>query len=260
MTTDTYKIPKKIHYCWFGGEPLPERYKKYIEGWKRLCPDYEIIEWNESNYDIKKNKYMAQAYEKKIWGFVPDYARLDIIYNEGGIYLDTDVELLKNLDELLKYDAFLGFQDNEHVSPGLGFGAVEHHEGIKKMRDIYIDKSFIDKKGKVDLLPSPSIITESLVKHGLIKNGQEQKIMGINILPTEVLCPKSVFTGDIIVTDKTISIHHFDGTWVSKLVKRWNNVREKLTKKVGYKAACVITRIISFPDRAINKLKGILKL
>ena len=93
-------IPKKIHYCWFGGNPMPEKDKKCIESWKRYCPDYEIIRWDESNYDVSKNRYMKEAYEEKKWGFVPDYARLDIIYNEGGIYLDTDVELVKNLDDL----------------------------------------------------------------------------------------------------------------------------------------------------------------
>ena len=126
-------IPKKIHYCWFGNNPLPEKDRKCIESWKKYCPNYEIIRHDENNYDISKNKYMKQAYESKKWGFVPDYARLDIIYNEGGIYLDTDVELTKNLDELLKYDAYMGFEDDIHVSPGLGFGAIKHHEGIKKL-------------------------------------------------------------------------------------------------------------------------------
>ena len=101
-------IPKKIHYCWFGGNPLPELAIRCIESWKKYCPDYEIIRWDESNYDVTKNKYMYQAYENKRWGFVPDYARLDIIYNYGGIYLDTDVELLNSLDDLLDQKCFLG--------------------------------------------------------------------------------------------------------------------------------------------------------
>ena len=102
-------IPKIIHYCWFGGAELPEKDRKCIESWKKFCPDYQIIEWNENNYDVTKNTYMYQAYQAKKWGFVPDYARLDIIYQHGGIYLDTDVELVKNLDSLLENDAFMGF-------------------------------------------------------------------------------------------------------------------------------------------------------
>lgn len=102
-------IPKKIHYFWVGDKPMPEKNKACIESWKKFCPDYEIIEWNESNYDFSVCKYMAQAYEAKLWGFVPDYARLDIIYQKSGIYLDTDVELLQSLDNLLNCKAFLGF-------------------------------------------------------------------------------------------------------------------------------------------------------
>ncbi|RKW32245.1 MAG: glycosyl transferase, partial [Lachnoanaerobaculum sp.] len=103
-------IPKVIHYCWFGGKPLPKIARKCIQSWKRFCPDYEIVEWNEKNYDIHKNSYMEEAYLQKKWGFVPDFARLDIIYQNGGIYLDTDVELIRPLDELLYHRAYMGFE------------------------------------------------------------------------------------------------------------------------------------------------------
>ena len=103
-------IPKKIHYCWVGGNSKPPLVKKCIQSWKKYCPDYEIIEWNESNYDISKNIYMKQAYEAKKWAFVTDYMRLDIIYEHGGIYLDTDVELIKNIDDLLSNEAFAGIE------------------------------------------------------------------------------------------------------------------------------------------------------
>ena len=116
-------IPKVIHYCWFGHNPLPERYKEWIKSWKRYCPDYEIVEWNESNYDVTKHPYMRAAYDAKKWGFVSDYARLDIIYENGGIYLDTDVELVKNLDELLYQEGFAGVDSSGRLSTGLGFGA-----------------------------------------------------------------------------------------------------------------------------------------
>ena len=126
-------IPKIIHYCWFGGNEIPENDKKCIESWKKYCPDYKIIRWDESNYDYKKNSYMREAYEAKKWGFVPDYARLDIIYNYGGIYLDTDVELLKSLDEILDCEGFFGFESENLVNLGLGFGAVKGNEIIRDM-------------------------------------------------------------------------------------------------------------------------------
>ena len=120
-------IPKVIHYCWFGGNPIPEKDRRYIEGWKEKCPDYEIIEWNERNYDVSKNKYMAQAYEEKKWGFVSDYARLDLVYQYGGIYFDTDVELLKPLDNLLELEMFCGFESTKYVNFGIGFGAEKEN-------------------------------------------------------------------------------------------------------------------------------------
>ena len=108
-------IPKKIHYCWFSGNKMPKEFEAYIASWKKNCPDYEIIRWDETNYDVSRNTYMKDAYKEKRWGFVPDYARFDIIYQEGGIYLDTDVELLKSLDPLLDNPCFLGFEDKNHI-------------------------------------------------------------------------------------------------------------------------------------------------
>ena len=121
--TSEQQIPKKIHYCWFGKKEIPEKNKKWMESWEKYCPDYEIIRWDENNYDITKNEYMYEAYKAERWGFVSDYARLDIIFNHGGIYLDTDVELIKNLDDLLYQFAFSGVDGSRNISLGLGFGA-----------------------------------------------------------------------------------------------------------------------------------------
>ena len=122
-------IPKIIHYCWFGGKPLPNTAIKCIRSWKKHCPDYEIHCWNEKNFDINVCPYVKEAYEEKAWAFVSDYARLWIIYNYGGIYLDTDVELLKNIDNLLKYDVFMGFENKQYVNTGVGFWAHALDQG-----------------------------------------------------------------------------------------------------------------------------------
>ena len=116
-------IPKVLHYCWFGGAPKPKNIQNCIRSWKKYCPDYEIIEWNEQNFDVSQSLYTRQAYDARRWAFVADYARLKILYEQGGIYMDTDVELLRSLDDLLVYPAFFGFQHNNEVATGLGFGA-----------------------------------------------------------------------------------------------------------------------------------------
>ena len=170
-------IPKIIHYCWVGNAPKPKSVLYCIESWKKFCPDYEIREWNESNYDFTKNKYMKQAYEAKKWGFVPDYARLDIIYEYGGIYLDTDVEIIRSFDELLDQEAFMGFEETGektyYVNCGQGFGAVPHHEIIKKARDLYEHISFYKEDGTLNMLASPHYTTK-ILEQGKYMNRIEQ--------------------------------------------------------------------------------------
>lgn len=207
-------IPKKIHYCWFGKNPIPDRYKKWMESWRKFCPNYEIIEWNENNYDITKNKYMYQAYQNKKWAFVPDYARLDIIYNEGGIYLDTDVELVKNLDDFLYQDGFAGFESEKNVALGLGFGARKGLSIIRELRDQYEGMEFKEVDSSRKLVASPVIQTSYLLDKGLKQNGSFQIIDGLSIYPEKVLCGKSMTTGKIIIDEETRSIHHYDGSWL----------------------------------------------
>ncbi len=210
-------IPKKIHYCWFGGNPLPDKYKKWMESWKKYCPDYEIIEWNESNYDITKNKYMYDAYKAEKWGFVPDYARLDIIYNHGGIYLDTDVELVANLDDLLYEKAFAGFERDSYVAFGLGFGAQKGNILIKELRDYYDNIEFVKENGSY--VASPVIQTEVLKNRGLVLNGEYQRLKDITIFPEKMLCGKSPETRRILLKSYTKAVHHYEGTWLEKDVK-----------------------------------------
>ena len=193
-------IPKIIHYCWFGKNPIPDAHKRYMETWQKYCPDYEIREWNESNYDVTKNPYMYQAYKKKKWGFVPDYARLDIIYHHGGIYLDTDVEIIANIDDLRYQLGFCGFEFNESVAFGLGFGAVKGFHIIGELLHSYYQTEFLKEKG-------------------LILNGEYQRIDGLTVYPEKMLCGKNISTLRIRLAPYTRMIHHYAGSWVEPDVK-----------------------------------------
>lgn len=223
------RIPRKIHYCWFGKKDIPEHLKRYMDTWIKMCPDYEIICWNENNYDISKNRYMREAYECKKWGFVPDYARLDIIYNEGGIYLDTDVELLTPLDKVLNNEMFCGFQCNYQVNLGSGFGAVKHNDLIKELRDYYDNFSFIQDDGKMNLTTCYEYQHGILEKFGFSLENKYQDIKGHVVYPSEVLAPTIGIKEHI--TDKTLSIHHLEYSWASEKEKQaWNIFKERVKK------------------------------
>lgn len=225
--SDKPLIPKVIHYCWFGKNPIPNQYKKWIESWKRFCPDYEIVEWNENNYDITKNKYMMQAYENKKWGFVPDFARLDIIYHYGGIYLDTDVELIQNLDDLLYQKGFAGFEGDNYVALGLGFGAVKELPIIKEMLEYYNNIDFVNEDGTLNLIASPVWQTELLLKKGLKLNGEYQIVKDLTIFPEKMLTGKNLGTRRIRLMPYTRSIHHYEGSWLDIRGKK-NNLQLEL--------------------------------
>lgn len=216
------KIPKKIHYFWFGKGDIPKENQLCIESWEKYCPDYEIIKWTEDNYDISKCNYMKQAYEMQKWGFVPDYARLDVLYEYGGIYLDTDVELIKNIDDLLYEKAFVGFQRNYWIGLGLGCGCMKHMDIFKDMRDYYNSISFIED-GKLNLVASPFYQTMYLKKHGLINNNEYQVINGVSVFPTDFFDPLGYAHGILKKTKHTYSIHHYGESWTDLTVRRENN-------------------------------------
>lgn len=228
-------IPKIIHYCWVGDKPKPQSVLYCIESWKRCCPDYEIREWNEANYDFTKNEYMRQAYEAKKWGFVPDYARLDIIYEYGGIYLDTDVEMVHSFDELLENDCFFGFEDTgdgEHfVNCGHGFGAAPHHEAVKLARDLYDHLNF--DGDSPNPLASPYYTTQSLRQLGLVQENRDQTLPGVQVFASDVLCPKNFRTGKLHKTARTVSIHHFTASWVDEKIKAEMAHQQKLRNIFG---------------------------
>lgn len=226
-------IPKVIHYCWFGGNELSELGNRCIASWKELCPDYEIVRWDETNYDVNKNEYMKKAYENKKWAFVSDYARLDIIYRYGGIYLDTDVELIKSIDELLENKAFMGIGCTGGVSTGLGFGAEPGVQIIGDMRDSYDGISFINEDGTLNTVPCVKYQTELLEQHGFVNEDKLQSVGDILIYPTEYFCPMHYKTGELNVTDKTYSIHHYESTHWDKRARAGNMRMRRAYQEYG---------------------------
>ena len=261
-------IPKVIHYCWFGKSELPEDAQKCIASWKKFCPDYEIIEWNETNYDVRKNKYMSDAYDEKKWAFVSYYARIDIIYNYGGIYLDTDVELLRPLDELLKDKMFCGWESRDpildekrityenSVNLGLGFGAEKNNIALKDILDLYEKLNFINEDGSLNLMACPHYQTEILKQYGLDDSQRTyQKLKDeIIVYPESYFSPKSMTTGKITLTDETYSIHHFSGTWIEKKNPVKMFIRKFIKKFEHEENKNIFIKILKFPYKIYKSI------
>lgn len=209
-------IPKVIHYCWFGGNPLPEDALKCIESWKKYCPDFDIKRWDESNYDVCSNAYIKEAYEAKKWAFVSDFARLDIVYNNGGVYLDTDVEIVKPLDEaLLSDDCFLAIEQPSHlINTGLGFGAVKGNATIKEMLGEYDGVKFRMAKDIYDQTPCPTRNTRPFLKYGFKRSIDSPAFLGgARIYPPEYFCPFERKINRLEITENTYSVHQYTGSW-----------------------------------------------
>lgn len=223
-------IPKVIHYCWFGKGELPNSSRKCIESWKKYCPDYEIIEWNEENFDINCNLYVKQAYEARKYAFVSDYVRLYALYNKGGIYMDTDVEVLKNLDVFLQDEAFSGFETLDTVPTGI-MGCIKGQRFFKKLLSYYDDNTFINENGEYNLTTNVQTITKYCVDSGLKVNNKLQIIEGFKLYPKEYFCPKDHETGKITLGINSYTIHHFAGSWVPKSSK----IKKKIIKILGNK-------------------------
>lgn len=217
-------IPKIIHYCWFGGKPLPEKAIICINSWKKYLPDYRIIEWNESNFDINSNKYVKEAYEKHKWAFVTDYVRLYALYTVGGIYMDTDVEVIKTFDSFLKLKGFSGFERIDAVPTGI-MASVKNHKFIKELLFEYCDLHFINDDGTLDQTTNVVRITNAAVAHGLKLDNTMQEIQGFVFFPKDYFCPKNPRTLEIEITNNTVTIHHFEGSWIEE-----NNFRRNLKK------------------------------
>ncbi|MFR1810092.1 MAG: glycosyltransferase family 32 protein [Terrisporobacter sp.] len=179
-------IPKVIHYCWFGHNEKPELVKRCIESWKKYCPDYEIKEWNEDNFDINICKFTEEAYNKKKWAFVSDFVRLYILYNYGGVYLDTDVELKESINEWMNNEGWLVFENENRINTGLGCASIKNNEIIKIMLEDYHDRSFLDINGNINMQVCTDINTEILIEKlpSLVINDRHQVINGMHFITT----------------------------------------------------------------------------
>ena len=209
--SETARIPKIIHYCWFGKGEMSELNKKCIRSWQKYCPDYQIVQWNEDNYNLNKSKFMAEAYNRGKWAFVADPARVDIMYEHGGIYLDTDVEIVKNLDDLLYQEAFAGVDRSLRISLGLGFGSIPHK---KEFLDMYhvCDQADIDWDSQQ--IESPNFMKPYFENLGYCGNGKYQILKGITIYPERVLSGYNPITREYSISDQTYLTHLYEGTWV----------------------------------------------
>ncbi|WP_270474899.1 glycosyltransferase family 32 protein [Clostridium cochlearium] len=219
-------IPKIIHYCWFGRNQLPPLAKKCIDSWKKYCPDYKIIEWNEDNFDINSNQFVKEAYETKKYAFVTDYVRLYALYNYGGIYMDTDVEVLKPLDKFLIPKAFTGCENNNFCITGT-MGSEKGNPWVGELLDLYIEKRFILPNGNFDITPNTEIITELTMKNYSWVCANKYQVLkdGLHIYPHDFFCAKDWRTGEITVTENTYTIHHFSASWISKRDRRISKIK-----------------------------------
>ena len=205
-------VPNKIHYCWFGGKPLPELAKNCIASWKKYMPDAEIIEWNEKNFDIHSNKYIEEAYKEKKWAFVSDYARIKILYEHGGIYFDTDVKMIRPIYDIMSKGSFLAMElPTGSISMGLGFGTEKNNPFLGDLLSYYENTSFNPSK----LTTIVQIVSEYFYKDKSYKQDNViQKCKGFIIYPTEFFCPYNYETGIMNITKNTRCIHLYDGSWL----------------------------------------------
>lgn len=218
-------IPKIIHYCWFGHGEMSPLAKQCIDSWRKVLPDYDIVEWNEDNFDLDMYPYAREAYQKKKYAFVADVARLYALYTVGGIYMDTDVEVLKSYDKFLVHTAFSGYETDK-VTTGI-MASEKGGEWVKHNLDYYEGRHFILEDGSMDQTVNVVTIYKYMLELGFRGDNTFQDFPGlITIYPRDYFCPKSYYDGVIRLTGNTVAIHHFEGSWHS----RWDRLKYKVLK------------------------------
>ena len=214
-------IPKIIHYCWFGGKEKPRAVQHCIDSWRKFCPDYEIKEWNEQNFDVNMMPYTRDAYQAGKYAFVSDVARFKVLYEEGGVYFDTDVEVIRPIDEVVERGAFMGWErpdalGNVHVAPGLGLAAPKGFSLYKEVLDGFAKLSYYQADGQWNPYTMIPLVTDLLKEKGMRIDGTLQTIEGLTVFPAEFLCPMDSLTGNTSLTENTYAIHHYSMSWLPK--------------------------------------------
>jgi hypothetical protein len=227
------RIPKIIHYCWFGRGEKPEIVKKCMDSWEKALPEYKIIEWNETNFDIHINAYVQEAYQAKKYAFVSDYVRVYALYHIGGIYLDTDVEVYKNFYDLLHHESFWGFEQENFIATST-IGAAKGNPLIKSFLDSYQEKSFKNKDGSNNELTNVAIITELLKGKGLKLDNSYQELPGIGAFyPQTYFSPYDYINCRKLITENTYTMHHFYKSWLPPKTRMKGYVKLSLAKIIG---------------------------
>lgn len=226
---------------------MPELALKCIESWKKYCPEYEIIEWNESNFDVNCCDYVREAYAAKKWAFVSDYARFKILYEHGGLYFDTDVEVIKPLDEIVNRGNFMGRESEIKLSvnTGLGLGVSPNCPLYRELRDSYQARHFLNADGTLNEKTVVDHTTEILVEHGLENKNEIQLVAGVYIYPKEYFCPMDYHTNELTITDNTYSIHHYTASWYNETQRYALNLKRKYVKFLPRKVAVVCATAVA---------------
>lgn len=236
-------IPKVINYCWFGKKKLPNNVKKCIESWKKYCPDYKIVRWDESNFDVMENQFSKSAYDLKAWAFVSDYARLKIIYEKGGIYLDTDIELVRPLDPLLDNDFYIGIQQPDGLcNTGLGFGAVKNNIIVKKMLDQY--DGLIYRESDKYKIACPYLNDRVIREIGYTNVSTVKHIKGATIYPPRYFDPITVGNTENLLSSDTFSISHSFSSWRPLKYR----IRRRIINFIGQKYINILKKFLRKKD------------
>ena len=251
-------IPKTINYCWFGRGEKDELFYKCLESWKKYFPDYEIIEWNENNFDVNQNVYMKEAYETEKYAFVSDYARLKIIYDNGGIYFDTDVEVQKDMRDILEKGAFIGCELQNQLQTGLGFAAERHNFMVEKMLEQYNNIHF-KINDNYNMTPCGIYNTKAFIENGWIGDNNIVKIKDMYVYPPEYFSPFNYQTGEENITDNTYTYHHGAASWLPNYERKLLQLKKKLVSRFGKKLGKMIYYIVKLLVLIVKEPKKILK-
>ncbi|MEK3881798.1 glycosyltransferase [Paenibacillus sp. PL2-23] len=239
------KIPRIIHYCWFGRGEKPKLMVNCIKSWSRHLPDYELMEWNEDNFDISCSRYVSEAYAARKFAFVSDYVRLHALYHHGGIYMDTDVEVLRSLNPLLQHEAFTGFEDEQFLQSGT-MGAMPQHPWIAMLLKDYEGRAFKRLDGTYDTTTNTAVISRLCESEGLVLNGQQQMLSsGVMFYPRQYFSPYDYINGGNYITSESYTIHHFAQSWLPLHVRMKSNVKRAASRVVGPKVIATMRKLLA---------------